>query len=97
MFWVVIIGNDHEFEDAVREVSKNKCSLVFLEKFFYEKKKIDDICLTISLPAPPSQYLLSKLRKKINGTWDIHAVYEQQETLAKSRSWLVNVHEINCI
>ena len=29
MFLVVIIGNDHEFEDSVREVSKNKFSLVF--------------------------------------------------------------------
>ena len=94
MLWVVIIGNDHEFEESVREVSKNKFSF---KRNFYKKTEKSMICVSLSLPAPPSQYQLSKLRKKINGTWDIHAVYEQLETLAKSRSWLVNVHEINCI
>jgi len=40
MFWVVIIGNDHEFEDSVREVSKNKCTLVFKRNFSMKRKNI---------------------------------------------------------
>ena len=45
------------------------------------------IYVSLTLPTPKK----ASLGKKINGTWDVHAVFDRRsETLTKSRSWYVH-------